>query len=160
MSASMSVSSKRMRTDLSPCLRCLRWRRIRCAAGEDERVGEMLLMVLLDAALHLVYELSYRCHYAHRRPSAARLVQIMVPTWGGSCRAFHRPAIIDSFLTAAICRRSNSVTLTERHRSAARIVADRKPTRWHLAKTGPPDPHRCQHNFHSETPANPLRSNP
>jgi transglutaminase-like cysteine proteinase BTLCP len=28
-----------------------------------------------------------------------------------------------SFLTAAICRRSNSVTLTERHRSAARMSA-------------------------------------
>jgi hypothetical protein len=28
-----------------------------------------------------------------------------------------------SFLTAAICRRSNSVTLTERHRSAARMRA-------------------------------------
>ena len=27
----------------------------------------ILLMVLLDAALHLVYELSYRRYYAHRR---------------------------------------------------------------------------------------------
>src|SRR5690242_9422846 len=56
MSASISVSSNRMRTGLSPCFRCLRWRRIRCAAGVDERVGEILLMVLLDAALLLVYE--------------------------------------------------------------------------------------------------------
>jgi Protein of unknown function (DUF2380) len=32
--------------------------RIRCAAGVDERVGWILLMVLLDAALHLVYKLS------------------------------------------------------------------------------------------------------
>ena len=49
-------------------------------------------MVLLDAALHLVYELSYRCHYAHRRPSAARLVQIMVPTMGRTVPRLHRPA--------------------------------------------------------------------
>jgi hypothetical protein len=34
----------------------------------------MLLMLLLDAALHLVYESPYRCQYP---PSAARLVQIM-----------------------------------------------------------------------------------
>ena len=57
MSASMSMSSNRMRTDLNPRLRCLRWRRIRCAAGEDERVGGIFVIVLLDAALHLVYEL-------------------------------------------------------------------------------------------------------
>src|SRR5262249_20162377 len=42
-------------------------RRMRCAAGEDDREGGILLMVLLDAALHLVYELPYRCQYAHRR---------------------------------------------------------------------------------------------
>ena len=37
---------------------------------------------------HLIYELSYRCHLRPPAPSAARLVQIMVPTWGGPCRAF------------------------------------------------------------------------
>src|SRR5262245_47022830 len=67
MSASTSHLSNKMRTDLNPCFRCLRYRRIRAAAGEDERVGGMLLMVLLGAALHLVYELPYRCRYAHRR---------------------------------------------------------------------------------------------
>jgi hypothetical protein len=55
--------------------------------GEHEEEGEILLMVLLDAALHLVYELPYRCHYAHGR--LARL---------GSSRSWwtvprlHRPA--------------------------------------------------------------------
>ena len=29
-------------------------------------MGGILLMVLLDVAVHLVYELPYRCHYAHR----------------------------------------------------------------------------------------------
>jgi hypothetical protein len=56
MSASMSISSNRMRTGLSPCFRCLRYRRIRIAPGEGEREGGRLLIVLLDAALHLVYE--------------------------------------------------------------------------------------------------------
>jgi hypothetical protein len=56
MSASMSISSNRVRTDLSPCFRCLRYRRIRTAPGEGEREGGRLLIVLLDAALHLVYE--------------------------------------------------------------------------------------------------------
>jgi hypothetical protein len=37
-------------------------------------------MVLLDAALLLVYELPYQYDYAQPAPSAARLAQIMVPT--------------------------------------------------------------------------------
>jgi hypothetical protein len=32
----------------------LRYRRTRCAAGEDEREGGILLMVSLDATRHLV----------------------------------------------------------------------------------------------------------
>src|SRR5262249_11914808 len=46
--------------------------------GEDERVGGILLMALLDAALHLVYELPIG---AFRPPApTARLAQLPVPT--------------------------------------------------------------------------------
>jgi hypothetical protein len=87
MSASMSVSSNRMRTDLNPRLRCLRKWRIRCAAGEDEREGgDMLsvLMILLDAALPQRVDrpthYTHRRHYAHRRLARLGLVQLMVPS--------------------------------------------------------------------------------
>jgi hypothetical protein len=86
MSASMSISSNRMRTDLNPCLRCLRWWRIRCAAGEGERGGGILLIVLLDATRHLVYELPYRCRYAHRRPARLGSSKSWSPH-RGPCRA-------------------------------------------------------------------------
>jgi hypothetical protein len=66
-------------------------------------------MVLLDAALHLVYELPYRCRYAHRRLARLGLAQIMVPTWGGPCRAFigqpsleaRRPRVLIEFLSSS-----------------------------------------------------------
>jgi len=40
-------------------------------------------MVLLDATLYLILSVPLR----PPAPSAARLAQIMVPTWGGPCRA-------------------------------------------------------------------------
>src|ERR1700758_5531825 len=73
MSASMSVSSNRMRTDLNPRLRCLRQWRIRRAAGEDEREGgDMLsvLMILLAAALPQRGALRHIIRTAPLRPPA------------------------------------------------------------------------------------------
>jgi hypothetical protein len=54
-------------------------------------------MVLLDAALHLVYELSYRC----LAPSAARLAQIMVPTWVHCAALLSTSLVLIESLTAA-----------------------------------------------------------
>jgi len=55
-------------------------------------------MVLLDTALHTVYELPYRCHYAHRR--LARLGSSR--SWSPHGRAVprcHRPAESQSTAT-------------------------------------------------------------
>jgi hypothetical protein len=48
---------------------------------------------------------SYRCRYAHRRRRLARLglVQIMVPTWAGPCRAFLGQQV-SKHVDAAWCR--------------------------------------------------------
>jgi hypothetical protein len=59
------------------------------AAGEGERVGGILLMVLVRVALcsREGYELPYRCRYAHRRLARLGSPRFMVPTWGGPRRA-------------------------------------------------------------------------
>jgi hypothetical protein len=53
-------------------------------------------MVLLDAALHLVYELPYRCHYAHRRLARLGSSRSWSPQ-GRPCRAFIAQPRLEAF---------------------------------------------------------------
>jgi hypothetical protein len=77
-------------------------------------------MVLVDAALHLVYEL-YRCHYAHRHLARLGSSQIMVPTWVGQCRA--PPIVRTNGLDRHTPRGVVSAPITGRNSSDSPVVS-------------------------------------
>ena len=87
---------------------------IRCAPGDGERVGGILLMILLDAALHLVYESSYRCQYAHRH--LARL---------GSPRSWSPHGADRAALSSAAGGRRNRMSLPKLEARSALASATR-----------------------------------
>jgi hypothetical protein len=64
-----------------------------CSAHGSARCGSLSLLGMarpsntLHGRLHLVYELPYRCQYAHRHLARLGSPKIMVPTRGGPCRA-------------------------------------------------------------------------